>query len=92
MRSTRVQVILDEEEREAIRRESSRTGTSLSGFLRAAALEKLESSRSRRRIGNRQELRAFFRACDEREKGREPDWAEHLRTLDRSRRRGLGGS
>ena len=34
-----------------------------------------------------EELEEFFKACDAMEgPGREPDWEEHLRVIDRSRR------
>jgi len=36
------------------------------------------------------ELRAFFEACDERETGREPDWAEHREVIEESIRKGSG--
>jgi hypothetical protein len=31
------------------------------------------------------DLRKFFKACDLREEGREPDWEEHLKTIEGSR-------
>jgi len=34
------------------------------------------------------DLRDFFRAVDAREKGREPDWDEHLAVIGRSRAAG----
>jgi hypothetical protein len=86
---TRVQVLLEEEEREQFRRQAEREGVSLSAWLRRAGQERLRS-RSGRRISTVRELRQFFREIDAREKGREPDWDEHLAVMARSR--GSGGS
>jgi len=41
------------------------------------------------RITSATDLRRFFKACDLREKGREPDWQEHLKVMERSRKTGL---
>ena len=44
----------------------------------------------RRKRFTPEELEEFFKACDAMEDpGREPDWEEHLRIIDESRRRGL---
>lgn len=32
-----------------------------------------------------QELEAFFARCDERERGREPEWEQHLEVINRFR-------
>ena len=85
----RIQVLLTEEEREAFRREAEKEGQSLSGWLRERGMRQLEESdRKRRTIATSAGLRKFFAGCDRREKEREPDWDEHLRVMDSSRRRG----
>ena len=88
---TRVQVLLEEAEREEFRRQAEREGLSLSAWLRRAAQERLRS-RARRRLSTLRELREFFREVDAREKGREPDWDEHLAVMARSRASGGSGT
>jgi hypothetical protein len=88
---TRVQVLLEEAEREQFRRQAEREGLSLSASLRRAGLERLRS-RQHRRISTVRQLRDFFREVDAREKGREPDWAEHLAVMGRSRTSGGSGT
>ena len=39
-------------------------------------------------IARAQILRRLFKACDLREKGREPDWQEHLKVMEESRATG----
>lgn len=86
---TRVQVLLEPEEREAFQREAEREGLSLGSWLRKAAKETLTTGRPTKALATREDLREFFARCDQRERGREPDWDEHLKTIERSRRRGL---
>ncbi len=85
--ATRVQVVLGHEERERFRRQAELEGKSLSSWLREAGRERLDTRRARR-IGSAADLNAFFRKCDERERGREPDWEEHRAVIDRSQRSG----
>ena len=82
--AVRVQVVLDEVERERFRREAEASGLPLSAWLRQAAREKVAATQPRR-IASRGELKAFFSAVDRREKGREPDWDEHARVISRSK-------
>ena len=84
----RVQVILGAEEKERLQQQSAREKTSLSAWIRRAALERLAAISAQHRLSSRAELRAFFSACDRRERGREPDWDEHLQVIERSRRPG----
>jgi hypothetical protein len=55
-----------------------------------------EKSRSGRRhaaeLTSPADLRKFFKACDLREKGREPDWEEHLKAMEESRATGRSGT
>lgn len=85
----RVQVLVEEAQMEQFRRQAEREGLSLSAWLRRAGQERLGARRARR-LSSLGELRDFFRAVDAREKGREPDWAEHEAVIGRSR--GSGGS
>jgi CRISPR/Cas system CSM-associated protein Csm2 small subunit len=84
----RVQVLIKEREREAFRQVAEQEGKSLSGWLRESALDRLEATKAANRITSAADLRKFFKACDRREKGREPDWEEHLETMEESRKTG----
>ena len=86
--SVRVQVILDEEERERYRRLAEREGLSLSAWFREAARERMRASETAREIRSVEDLRQFFEDCDTRERGREPEWEEHLEVIEESVRRG----
>ena len=81
----RVQVLIKEREREEFRQMAEREGKSLSGWLRESALDRLEATKAAARLTSASDLRKFFKACDLREKGREPDWEEHLETMEASR-------
>ncbi|MBW3563938.1 MAG: antitoxin [Acidobacteria bacterium] len=80
----RVQVLLTEEEREALRHRAERDGQSLSGWIREAAMGKLESVDQT--TASTEELAEFFSAREDEEHGPEPDWEDHLAVIDRSRR------
>lgn len=80
----RIQLLVEEAEKERFRRRAEREGKSLSEWLREAAREKLAVAEERARLDSRDELRAFFEACDRREEGREPDWEEHRRVIGES--------
>ena len=88
---TRVQVVLQEEERERFRREADLQGQSLSAWLREAGRARV-AARADRGPLTAASLRAFFKSCDAREKGREPDWEQHLQVMEGSRRRGSSGT
>lgn len=90
--SIRVQVILDEQERALFQHHAASEGLSLSSWLRKAGLEKAAQARERKGIRSAEELQAFFRACDAREQGQEPDWEQHLEVIERSRRSGESGT
>ena len=89
--STRVQIVMDEVEREAFRRAAAREGLSLSDWLRRAARARLEAA-SRPEIRSVEQLQAFFAECDAREQGEEPDWQQHLAVMEASRASGRGAS
>lgn len=82
---SRVQVILENEERERFRGMAEREGLSLSAWLRQAGKDRMAAQQARTEISTVAELRAFFAACDAREQGREPDWEEHLAVIETSR-------
>ena len=88
----RVQVLIKAREREAFRQVAEREGKSLSGWLRESALDRLEATKATAKITSAADLRKFFKACDLREKGREPDWEEHLKAMEASRKTGRSGT
>jgi hypothetical protein len=90
--AVRVQVILEEEEKELFQSQARREGLSLSAWLRRAGEESLSARKVSSRIDTVEGLRAFFASCDQREKGHEPDWDEHLAVIEGSKRRGAPGS
>lgn len=71
--STRVQVILDEQQKARIQQRAAHDGLSLSAWIRRAALRELEDQRPR----GGDEVRALLASIHERRTGeREPDWEE----------------
>lgn len=86
--TTRVQVILDEEEKELFQRQARREGLSLSSWFRQAGEERLRSQGTPPKIETFEDLQAFFASCDAREEGREPDWDEHRAVIEASIRSG----
>ena len=88
----RVQVLIEATEREAFRQVAEQEGKSLSGWLRESALDRLEATKAAAKMTSAADLRKFFKACDLREKGREPDWEEHLKVIEESRKTGRSGT
>jgi uncharacterized protein (DUF1778 family) len=86
--STRIHMVLGEEEKALLERAARREGLTLSSWLREAAREKLERAEPPI-LSTVEDLTAFFQECDEREEGREPDWEAHRRVIEGSRREGL---
>lgn len=88
--SSRVQVILSDEEREAFRQQAAAQQMSLSNWLRQAGLKQLEAEQ-RRPIRSTEDLREFFATLPE-QAGREPDWDAHLQVIEESRRSGTSAT
>ncbi len=86
----RVQLIVPDEDKERFVRQAQREGMTFSAWLRAAAHARLEERRGL--FSSAEDVWEFFRQCDAAADGpeREPDWAEHLATLDAARRSGAG--
>lgn len=83
--STRIHIVIDRSEKARLEEAARRAGKSLSAFVREAAREKAEELRSTP-LDSREALQAFFEEADCRERGREPDWEEHLDVMSGSRR------
>ncbi len=66
-------------------------GLTFSAWLRTAAHARLQERRGAARFQSAADAAAFFRAIDERRGGggREPEWEEHLRTMQASRDPGV---
>ena len=61
----------------------------LSAWLRAAAHQRLGDKQKSQPFQSVEELHDFFCECDEIEGPEsEPDWEQHLRVIEQSRRRG----
>jgi hypothetical protein len=86
---SRIHIILDDDDKERFRREAAREGKSLTEWLREAARDRLAAAERTTRMDTVAELRAFFAACDARERGSEPEWDEHRRVIERSIRAGM---
>jgi len=82
--STRIQVVVDELEREAFRSAAAREGLALSDWLRRAARDRLQAA-AQVKLRSGDELRTFFEDCRRRERGKEPDWEEHLTVIEESK-------
>ncbi len=81
---SRVQVVLSEIEREEFRRAAAREGLSMSEFLRRAARDRL-AALAPKKLSTAEDLEAFFRECDRRQKGLEPDWEQHRAVIEESK-------
>ncbi len=86
----RIHLVLEPAEKERYRSAAAREGKSLSRWLREAAAQRLAAAEEQRGIDSLQALDAFFRECDEREVGREPDWEAHRQLIEHSMAAGAG--
>jgi predicted kinase len=86
--ASRIQVVLNEEDREHFREAARREGLSLSAWMRKAAIERIERRREKREFEDAEQLAAFFAGCDRLEVETEPSWSEHRRVIERSIRNG----
>ncbi len=79
--SIRVQIILDEQDVTRFKSQAKKESKSLSAWLRDAGRKMIELDGRQQRLTDPQSLKNFFRKCDEREKGVEPDWKDHKRLI-----------
>ena len=79
--SVRVQVILDEEEVTRFKSQAMKESKSLSAWLRDAGKKMIEINRQQQRLTDPDSLNRFFRKCNERENGVEPDWEDHKKLI-----------
>ncbi len=87
----RVQLVIADDEQAQFLRQAQLEGLSLSAWLLAAARERIERMRPRRRFRNPEDLAAFFAACDAAESNTEmePDWETHKQAIAKSQQKGL---
>lgn len=87
----RVQLIIPDEDRDRFIHQARLEGMSFSAWLRAAALRRLKENQMSKALRTPEDIQAFFRTCDCLDgPEREPDWDEHLKTINVSR--GSGSS
>ena len=85
----RIQVILSREEKARFHQRAHQRGLSLSAWVREAALAQADAQEERHALVDASALQAFFERCDKYEtEGAEPEWEEHARVIERSRRTG----
>ena len=86
----RVQLVIPDEDRDRFVDQARKEGLTFSAWLRAAAHERLEAAQRAKRFRTIEDLEAFFEKCSALEgPGVEPDWEEHLRTINESKSSGL---
>jgi len=90
-KKTRVQVLLTEEERERFRRCARDVETSLSNFIREAAVEKAEQHQRRERLDTVEKLQVCSHECARIQDGTgpEPDWEDVKKMIAESKTHGL---
>ncbi len=89
--STRIHLVLAEAEKALYEQAARKEGLTLSAWLREAASEKLARDIPPT-LASVEALRAFFRECDDREEGLEPDWDAHRKVIEASRLDGVADS
>ena len=86
----RVHITIPDEERDRFVHQAQSEGMSLSAWLRLAAWGRLRERRRIPAFNTPEELEAFFDSCDALEGPEsEPEWQEHLATINESRRKGI---
>jgi hypothetical protein len=54
--------------------------------------DRVEATKAAAKLNSAADLTRFFKACDLRENGSEPDWEEHLDAMEQSRKKGRSGT
>lgn len=85
----RFQLIIPDEDRDRFAHQAHLEGMTLSGWLRAAAEDRIKQRERLKPFASSEDVREFFAAHDDSGSGlREPDWEEHLKTLGESKTAG----
>lgn len=85
----RIHIVVEAEEKERFRARARQEGKTLSEWLRDVARQALVRGEGGPEIRTVDKLREFFKRCDEREAGTEPDWVAHRRAIEESMRDGI---
>ena len=89
----RFQLIIPDEDHDRFAYQARLEGMTLSGWLRAAAEDRIERRERLKPFTSSVDVREFFQAHDDSGSGlREPDWEEHLKTLRESKLAGSSGT
>ena len=81
----RFQLIIPDEDHDRFACQARLEGMSLSGWLRAAAKDRIEQRERLKPFTSSADVREFFQTHDDSGSDlREPDWDEHLKTLEPS--------
>ena len=89
----RFQLIIPDEDRDRFAHQAHLEGMTLSGWLRAAAEDRIRQREHLKPFTSSVDVREFFQTQDDSESGlREPDWEEHLKTLHESKLAGSPGT
>lgn len=91
MAMSRVQVLMEIDERERFRRLATRSGQSLSAWIREAARQRLEAEQTLSPRSRREAIEELIARCDEEELEPEPDWEEAKKVILASKIEGLEG-
>jgi len=88
---SRIHFLVDGEDKLRWEGQASREGMSLGAWLREAAEARYQAARSDAPFESAEDVRSFFEHVDRTLDPRptEPDWEEHRRVLEASRRAGL---
>ena len=87
-----IQLVITDEDRERFAKQAEREGKTLDAWLISVARQHSPKATAPAddRFQSVEELRAFFREIAANAgPGPEPDWEEHLRNIEESRRQGL---
>ena len=86
-------LIIPDEDRDPFAYQARLEDMTLSGWLRAAAEDRIERRERLKPFTSSTDVREFFQAHDDSGSGlREPDWKEHLKTLGESKLAGSSGT
>ena len=89
----RFQLLIPDEDRDRFAYHARLEGMTLSGWLRAAAEDRIERRERLKPFTSSADVREFFQAHDDSGSDlREPDWEEHLKTLGESKLAGSSGT
>ncbi|MDY6837898.1 MAG: hypothetical protein SWH78_07985 [Thermodesulfobacteriota bacterium] len=79
--SVRIQVVLNEQEAARFKSQAQKESKSMSAWLRDAGRKMLETNKPYQSLTEATSLKDFFKKCNKRERGKEPDWEEHKKLI-----------